>query len=133
MCTSVKNFGTATFYLTSAKDSDGRWLDGEKSYQLNVPADVPIDKFWSVELYTVGTAGWLRGVSHTGRDSTEPDLQRNKDGSVDLYFGVEPPAGKKSNWIPTLAGQRFFLLFRFYGPTKGMFLKTWKLDDVVKN
>jgi len=131
VCTSVKNFGTATFYLSSAKDNKDRWLDGENSYRLNVPAGVPIKNFWSVEVYSVATAGWLRGVEHTGRDSTEPELKRNPDGSVDLYFSVKPPAGKKANWIPTLRGQRFFLLFRFYGPTRGMFDKSWKLGDLV--
>jgi hypothetical protein len=130
VCTSVKNFGTATFYLTSAKDKEEQWLDGEKSYHLNVPADVPINDFWSVEVYGVGRAAWLRNVERTGRDSNSPGLQRNSDGSVDLYFSAAPPEGKKANWIPTLPGQRFFLLFRFYGPTKGMFQKTWKLSDL---
>jgi hypothetical protein len=36
----------------------------------------------------------------------------------------------KSNWIPT--GEDFFLLFRFYGPEKPIFDKTWILDDVEK-
>jgi hypothetical protein len=30
-------------------------------------------------------------------------LQKNPDGSVDIYFGPEAPAGKESNWIPTNA------------------------------
>jgi hypothetical protein len=132
VCTSVKNFGAATFYLTSAKDSKGQWLDGEKSYHLNVPADVPVNDFWSVEVYGVGRAAWLRNVERTGRDSSNPELQRNPDGCVDLYFSSEAPAGKKTNWIPTIPGQRFFLLFRFYGPTKAMFTKSWKLGDLVE-
>jgi hypothetical protein len=83
-----------------------------------------------VEVYDVDTAGWLRGVERTGRDSTKPELKRNQDGSVDLYFGAKAPAGKKSNWIPTLPGKRWFLLFRFYGPTRAVFDKSWQLNDI---
>ena len=130
VCTSVKNFGAATFYLDLSLDRNGNWMDGGKTYKLNVPANVPARNFWSVEVYDVDTAGWLRGVEHTGRDSTEPELKRNQDGSVDLYFGPKPPAGKRSNWIPTVPGKRFFLLFRFYGPTRAVFDKSFQLNDI---
>jgi hypothetical protein len=126
----VKNFGSATFYLDLAKDSEGQWLDGGKAYKLTVPANVPTRDFWSVEVYDLATAAWFRGVERTGRDSTKTDLKRNQDGSVDLYFGATEPQGKRSNWIPTTSGKRFFLLFRFYGPEKAVFDKTWKLPDI---
>jgi hypothetical protein len=130
VCTSVKNFGAATFYLDLSLDRDGNWMDGGKNYKLTVPAKVPARDFWSVEVYDVDTAGWLRGVERSGRDSTKPELKRNQDGSVDLYFGAKAPVGKKSNWIPTLPGKRWFLLFRFYGPTRAVFDKSWQLNDI---
>jgi hypothetical protein len=130
VCTSVKNFGAATFYLDLSLDGNGNWMDGGKNYKLTVPAKVPARDFWSVEVYDVDTAGWLRGVERSGRDSTKPELKRNQDGSVDLYFGAKAPVGKKSNWIPTLPGKRWFLLFRFYGPTRAVFDKSWQLNDI---
>jgi hypothetical protein len=130
VCTSVKNFGAATFYLDLSLDGNGNWMDGGKNYKLTVPAKVPARDFWSVEVYDVDTAGWLRGVERSGRDSTKPELKRNQDGSVDLYFGAKAPVGKKSNWIPTLPGKRWFLLFRFYGPTRAVFDKSWQLPDI---
>jgi len=130
VCTSVKNFGAATFYLDLSLDSKGQWMDGAKDYKLVVPANVPVRNFWSVEVYDVDTAAWLRGVERTGRDSTKPELKLNQDGSVDLYFGPKAPKGKASNWIPTLPGKRFFLLFRFYGPEKAVFDKSWQLSDI---
>jgi hypothetical protein len=42
------------------------------------------------------------------------------------------PEGKESNWIPTSAGRKFEVLFRFYGPEKPLFDKTWKLLDIEK-
>ena len=106
-----------------------RPLIAESTSSINTYVDGRCN-FWSVEVYDVDTAGWLRGVEHTGRDSTEPELKRNQDGSVDLYFCPKPPEGKRSNWIPTLSGKRFFLLFRFYGPTRAVFDKSFQLNDM---
>ena len=64
--------------------------------------------------------------------STTPGLQKNADGSVDLYFGPKAPAGKESNWVPTDANGKFEVLFRFYGPQKPLFDKTWKLPDIER-
>jgi hypothetical protein len=43
-----------------------------------------------------------------------------------------PPNGKKSNWIPTRASRTFEVLFRFYGPEKPLFDKTWTLPDLER-
>ena len=59
-----------------------------------------------------------------------PDLRKNADGSVDIYFGPKAPAGKESNWVPTSAGGQFEVLFRLYGPEKPFFDKTWRLPDI---
>jgi hypothetical protein len=56
-------------------------------------------------------------------------LAWNADGSVELFFGPEAPAGKAANWIPT-ANANIFLLFRFYGPNEALFATTWQLPDV---
>ena len=34
-------------------------------------------------------------------------LQKNDDGSVDIYFGPKAPKGKESNWLPTDPKRRF--------------------------
>ena len=44
----------------------------------------------------------------------------------------QAPAGKESNWVPTDAKGRFEVLFRFYGPEKPLFDKTWKLSDIER-
>jgi hypothetical protein len=35
----------------------------------------------------------------TSRQIQKPKLQKNKDGSFDLYFGPNAPKGKESNWV----------------------------------
>jgi hypothetical protein len=51
---------------------------------------------------------------------------------VDVYFGPKAPAGKEPNWVPTSTGAGFEVLFRFYGPEKPLFEKTWRLPDIEK-
>jgi hypothetical protein len=62
--------------------------------------------------------------------STYTDPQSNSDGSIDVYFGPKPSAGKEKNWIQTTPGKGWFTLFRFYGPLEPFFDKTWRPDDI---
>ena len=39
---------------------------------------------------------------------------------------------RSAMWIPTSSDRGFAVLFRFYGPEKPMFDKTWKLADIEK-
>ena len=130
--TSVKNYGTATFYLDLAETPDGEWLDGSKNYKLVVPPDVPVRDFWAVTVYDLETASYVREVSKGSVDSNQADLEKNGDGSIDVYFGPKAPAGKEANWIPTKPGRRFFLLFRFYGPEPGVFDGSFELNDIER-
>ena len=57
-------------------------------------------------------------------------LQKNSDGSVEVYFGPKAPGGKESNWVYTAPGKRWVTLFRFYGPEKALIDRTWKLPDI---
>jgi hypothetical protein len=59
-------------------------------------------------------------------------MQKNADGSVDIYFAPNAPQRKESNWVPTSAAGKFEVLFRLYGPEKPLFEKTWKLPDIEK-
>ena len=126
-----KYLGGGTFYLTGLKDSEGINYDPQATYKLNVPADTPAKDFWSVIVYDMETKSFIRNVERVGLSSRNTDtMQGNDDGSYDIYFGPEAPAGMESNWIPT--GKPFFLLFRLYGPETVDFYKTWRLGDLVK-
>jgi hypothetical protein len=37
-----------------------------------------------------------------------------------------------ANWVPTTPGGQFEVLFRFYGPEKPLFDKTWMLPDIER-
>ena len=127
---SAKQIGTGQFYLMTIKDKDGKWLEGRKTYRLNVPANAPVKLYWSATVYDGVTHALIRNSRWSSRSSNTPGLQKNPDGSVDVYFAPVALPGKESNWIPTSPSGRFEVLFRLYGPEKPFFDKTWKLPDI---
>jgi hypothetical protein len=116
----------------ATKDKTGQSLNGGGTYRLNVPTGVPVRQYWSVTVYDRATHGLIRDVDRASRSSQIPELQKNADGSVDVFFGPKLPAGKESNWVPTKADGDFEALFRFYGPEKTLFEKNWKLPDIER-
>jgi hypothetical protein len=127
---SAKHLGAGQFYLMSNRDRAGEPLSGKKAYRLNVPANAPVKQYWSATAYHRQTHALIRDTSRSSRASSSAEIQKNPDGSVDVYFSPTAPPGKESNWVPT--GQDFEVLFRFYGPDKPLFDKTWKLHDIVE-
>ncbi len=128
----IKRLGAGQFYLISIRDKDGTAFDGSESYRLTVPPDVPIEQYWSVTAYDRQTHALIRNMPRPSRSSQIPELQRNSDGSIDVYFGPAAPAGKETNWVPTDPDRGFELMFRLYAPKKEFFDKVWKLLDVEK-
>lgn len=130
--TSVKHPGAGQYYLFNTRDANGDPFHGSAAYRLHVPPNAPVRQYWSVTLYDFETHALIRDVPRASRASDSPELGPNPDGSVDVFFGPEPPAGTEGNWVPTKPGGRFEVLFRFYGPEKPLFDKSWVLDDVEK-
>ena len=90
---------------------------------------MPVDDFWAVTTYDLETASYIRDMPKSSIDSSQK-LKKNDDGSINVYFGPKAPEGKEANWLPTAEEHRFFLLFRFYGPQKGVFDGSFELNDI---
>jgi hypothetical protein len=129
---STKHSGIGQYYLMTLKDRDGQGLEGAKTYRLTVPANAPVKQYWSATAYDRETHALIREMPRAGRSSQSPGLQANADGSVDIWFASKAPAGRESNWVPTSTGGKFEVLFRFYGPEKPVFDKTWSLPDIER-
>jgi len=85
--------------------------------------------FWSVVVYDTLSRSQLQSSQPLPSVSSYTNPTINDDGSIDILFGPEKLAGQ-GNWIQTVPGKGFFLMFRFYSPTEAFFDKTWQLNDV---
>ena len=128
----TKTPGQGQAYIGGQKDKDGNWLMGQHNYRLRVPPSAPVEQFWAMTLYDAETRCFIENKHEKAGIDSRMDLVKNDDGSVDLYFGPEPPKGKESNWSPTVPGRGWFAYFRFYAPTEAYFDRSWGLPDIEK-
>ena len=120
-------------YPATARDADGNILNGSNNYKLRLPAGIPAKLFWAVTVYNI-TDGTMPETSQQfpGVNGFD-DIRKNKNGSIDLYFGPTKPKGAPdSNWVQTIKGRAFLVGLRIYGSAVEFFDQTWKPDDIVK-
>ena len=119
-------------YQTTYRDKDENYLDGNKTYKLNIPPKVPVALFWSIVVYDPWTRCELRSQPYPSLSSQRvPAPQANADGSIDVYFSNKKPKGvAEQNWVKTLPDQGFFVYMRYYGPLKEFNEQTWIPNDV---
>ncbi len=98
-------------------------FDGSLTYLQTHPADaLPGSKanyFWSVVAVDSDKLQVIANPLNRHRLNNHSALKPNADGSLTLAFGPRQPEGvPESNWLPTPAGKRYNLTYRFYGPAK---------------
>ncbi len=122
--------GVGSQYAAAYSDSDGNVLHGDKTYKLNIPANVPAKNFWSVVVYDPQTRSELQtSQPFPSKNNKRDQLATNVDGSVDLYFGPKALEGKEANWVETVPEKGWFAILRLYGPMEPWFDKSWKPGD----
>jgi hypothetical protein len=127
----AKMVGQGSQYAVGLVDAQGKPLDGGKTYRLRVMPNAPVKDFWSAIVYDNQTRSMLQtDQAFPQVSSLDKGLRVNDDGSVDVYFGPEAPAGMEKNWIQTIPGKGWNMLFRLYGPLDPWFEKTWKLNEI---
>lgn len=126
----TKTPGVGQIYLGSFVDKEGQPFDGAKSYRLRVPPNPPAKLFWSVTVYEVDTRVLIQNPAQKpDRVSTE-GLDKNADGSVDIYLSPTSPKGHEKNWIQTVPGRAWFTFLRLYGPLEPYYDRSWALPDI---
>lgn len=123
----IKMVGVGSQYAAAVTDSEGKPLDGSKTYKIHLPPNVPMKDFWSFTVYDNQSRSMLQtNQQFPSVNSTDAGVVTNPDGSVDVWFGPEAPKGHESNWVQTIRGKGWNVLFRLYGPLQPWFDKTWR-------
>ena len=128
---SKKMIGIGSQYAYTFVDSEGKPLDGSKTYKVHLPPNIPAKNFWSIMVYDNQTRSELQtDQQYPSLGSQKKSLVINPDTSVDVWFGPTAPAGHEANWIQTLPGKGWNPMLRLYGPLEPWFDKTWRPSEI---
>jgi hypothetical protein len=123
--------GAGSDYAMNYLDSKKQPFDGAKTYKLHLPPNVPVNDFWAVTMYDTQTRSQLQtSQKFPTVGSQSKGIQKNADGSYDVYFAPKAPAGKEGNWLQTVPRKSWFMILRMYGPLEPWINKTWRPSDI---
>ncbi len=103
-------------------------LDATKTYKIHIPADPPINDFWSLIAYGLKSRTFINSPKSTVTSNDE-GVKMNDDGSIDLYLSPKPVKSYEANTLITSPEEPAFLMFRLYGAKPELWEKKWKLGD----
>lgn len=123
----LRRVGIGSQYAAATTDSQGKPLDGSKTYKIHLPPNIPAQEFWSFVVYDNQTRSMLQTDQQFPSISSQKEgIVVNPDSSVDVWFGPTAPKGHESNWVQTVPGKGWNVLLRLYGPGQSWFDMTWK-------
>jgi hypothetical protein len=130
------NLPQDSLYPTTFVDGEGKPLNGANRYTLHFEKDLtpPVNAFWSVTMYDPQSFFVDNAINRYAISSWMP-LQKNPDGSLDIYVQHESPGAEKEvNWLPAPDGG-FNLTLRMYWPkdqSPSIIDGSWKPPAVTK-
>ena len=123
--------GAGSDYAMGMVDSNKQPLDGAKTYKLHLPPNIPVKDFWALTMYDTQTRCQLQtDQQFPTLDSYREGMKTNDDGSIDVYFGPEAPAGMENNWLQSIPGKAWFVAWRVYGPLQPWIDQTWRPSEI---
>jgi hypothetical protein len=101
--------GGGAVHWLGARDHQGAFLNGGKSYKLSIPVPVPANLFWSVTVYDAETRSEIQTKQDRAALRSLFEKATPQDNAVELYFGPKAPAGKGGQWVETIPGKGWFV------------------------
>ena len=97
--------------------------DGKTVYKMKVPAQVPVDAFWSVSVYNA--KGFFEKNPGNAYSVNNITAKKNADGGVNIQFGGCD--GKVPNCLPITEGWNYAV--RMYRPRAEILNGKWKFPE----
>jgi hypothetical protein len=105
-------------YPVGKVDAAGKPLSGANDYVIHFAKGTtpPVDGFWSLTMYE-GLGYFVANPLNRYKlgSLSEPKLDVNPDGSLDIYISHTQPKAHVNNWLPAPSGS-FYTDFRLYWP-----------------
>ncbi|MBP3249617.1 MAG: DUF1254 domain-containing protein [Ruminococcus sp.] len=128
-------------YGIAFTDIDGQLLSNKNDYKLHIEADgyPHAAIFWSITLY--GEPSHFPVPNKIGRiaintyDVDDNIVQRNEDGSLDIYVSKNEPADEKArrNWLPAPQDEEnYTLTLRAYWPDEETLTGKWTAPVITR-
>lgn len=116
---------------------NGGVFQGDGPYRFSLPADVPVDSFWSLSMYEATPDGQFFFTDNPLKRYAVGDrtkgLKRRADGGVDVWIGRSDPGGERTaNWLPAPKAGPWTVTWRGYLPRPALLNGEWRLPAVVK-
>jgi hypothetical protein len=125
--------GAGSDYGIAYVDAEKQPMDGALTYKIHIPANPPAKDFWAITVYDTQTRSQLQTDQKFPTIGSQTDgLKMNADGSYDIYFAPEAPAGFENNWLQTIPGKSWFVALRMYGPLEAWIDKSWRPSEIIK-
>lgn len=124
-------------YLKAAGDDGAGLFNGDGLYRLTLPAELPLDGFWSLSMYEATPDGQFfftdNPIKRYAIGDRTPGLKREADGSVTLWIGRTDPGGDRSaNWLPAPTSGPFAMYLRTYLPRAELLDGRFRFKPVEK-
>jgi hypothetical protein len=129
----MRTIGAGSKYPNTVRDANGEFLSGSNTYKLHLPPNPPASLFWAVTVYNITDGTMPETEQLLPSTNGYYELPKNKDGSIDIWFGPKQPDGvAHAAFIQTVPDRHFIVALRLYGTGVEFFDQSWKPDDVVK-
>jgi hypothetical protein len=121
-------------YLRPAGEQNGVFLS-DKPYRFSLPAEVPVDAFWSLSMYEALGDGQLfftdNPLKRYAMGDRTKGLKRRADGGVDIWISRTDPGGEKtSNWLPAPKTGTYAVTWRGYLPKPALLNGQWRMPPI---
>jgi len=118
-------------YPRAVEASDGKALDGSKTYRIRFDGDdlPPVDAFWSLTVYGEDLYFAPNEIDRYSLSGDTPGLVAGDDGSIEVVLAHDRPEGGDANWLPTPDGP-FTLIMRLYLPQQPILDGTWDYPSI---
>ncbi len=127
------NIPREAMYVIGFETPTRMLVTGDHRYVIHFAAHhlPPARYFWSLTMYNEAFYLVRNAINRYSIGNRTPGVKYNPTGSLDIYIQSTPPAGHRSNWLPSPKSGRFEVTLRMYGPKPSALHGTYRYPSIT--